>query len=279
MKAIGFNQSVLFLAGLIVAQDSVSLNALAAQRSFPTDLPERPQWSYEDGRKVIGGDILHLGVGSGSSIEAARFRAEALAVRSLIHECGVAHREIKIWDRYGALGADGVYYSFVRAGLSFFACEQAQRARGEALEAMASPTLLRDQRRLEELERKELEQGPEPEKHEQEDEGEREGRFLAAIRGTEKRLGDAIEDLARESRRPAGPMVLRQTMVQLPNRAPLSAESYRICMEESRLMLEDAQTAALSVHPAGNLVDPTVMPLYNRAMKKQDSCNRLATGF
>lgn len=243
-----------------------------AAPAFSEALPQRPDWTYDASRKVIGGDLLHLGMGVGMTIERARFKAEAQAVRNLIQECGVAHREIKVWDRYLAQDDEGNYVAIVRAGLSVDLCEQGRRARGVALEEITSPKLLKEQEIFDMMER---------EDSDQEDHKDREGRFLASVQGATQHLDSRLNAINRKLDRalePQHPIVIRETVVHLPDRAPVSAESYRICLEESRLLLADAQSAAFLVHPAGNLASPGVLPLYNRAMRKQASCNRMVTG-
>jgi hypothetical protein len=116
------------------------------------DASERPDWTDLTSRHVVGGDVLQVGQGVGRSAELARFKAEAMAVRNIISECSLPHREIVIWDRYSETGDEGNFVAWARAGISFLACEEARKAKGTERVKLANPALISNQDLYSELE-------------------------------------------------------------------------------------------------------------------------------
>ena len=106
--------------------------------------PSPPEWIHQQDRTIIGGDILHLGIGIGQTPEVARFKSEAMSIRALISECTLAHRDIVIWDRY-IEQKDGQYVAYTRAGLSFASCQEAKSARGETRKQISNSELINNQ--------------------------------------------------------------------------------------------------------------------------------------
>lgn len=92
---------------------------------------EKPDWLFDYNRRVINGNIIHYGVGMGNSPSAAQSLAEGMAIRSIVLECSLAHKNILISDRYIEQFRQG-YRAHVRASLFFEDCEKAKQATGVA---------------------------------------------------------------------------------------------------------------------------------------------------
>lgn len=95
-------------------------------------------------RTIIGGDIVHTGRAEADTEARAVFMAEAQAVKSLVNECGVAHREIKMWGREVEKTASG-YKAISKAGLTFEDCEYSKKASPERKKQLESKKLSQDQ--------------------------------------------------------------------------------------------------------------------------------------
>ena len=55
--------------------------------------------SHADDRQVVGGDILHSAKSIAKSEDEATFLATQAAIRAIVIECRIAHRDIKIFRK------------------------------------------------------------------------------------------------------------------------------------------------------------------------------------
>lgn len=229
----------------------------------------KPAWIDNQSRTVIGGDILHLGVGDGRSAELARFRAESMAVRNVISECSLAHREIIIWDRYLEEMPDKILRAYARAGINFSACEEARKAKGEDRKRLSNMALVTNQDIYDQLEKAYT--------------ADQDGIFnrikawtLGITNQSNKKISELEERIERMERTPRS-----QAPITIVNKTVLvGAEAtkemrFRDCLAEYEEMMHEAQNRALASHPPGNLASPEAAPAYNTALRKLARCREI----
>ncbi len=238
--------------------------------------PSPPEWIHQQDRIVIGGDILHLGIGVGETPEVARFKSEAMSVRVLISECTLAHRDIVIWDRYMEQ-KDGQYIAYTRAGLSFESCHEAKSARGEKRKQMSNSELINNQDIYSQLE------GLNPSTFKNSSDIKRNTKDIAILKRQRldnqnkiKALEEKIIQLEREkSDNKSQTIVIKETKI-LYDKAPANQARFEDCMQDYRQLMNDANQAALEIgNPKGNLASPGVYPKLNRAEAKLRYCQQI----
>lgn len=118
----------------------------------------RPAWTKIHNRKVVNGHIIHWGKGEGYSIGVSSFKAENMAIQSLVNECGIAHKEIKVFQKHSAKTRNG-YSSWSRASLAFEDCQDGKKSahRPKKRSKLESPSMKKNQDLYAKLLAKELE--------------------------------------------------------------------------------------------------------------------------
>lgn len=249
----------------------VSLFALVGQRAFATEAGSKsggpPEWINAQSRTVQGGDILHLGVGIGKSPEIARFKAESMAVKNLMSECSLAHREIVIWDRYLEKADENSYKAYARAGLSFTACDEARAAKGEDRKRLSNPVLVRNQDLYDQLERESV------------DQSKLLGRIQAWTRAlvgkSEDRLNELESRITELEKSPSQSVTVIHQNTILVGATANKEGRLRDCMEEYQQLMREAQDRAMASTPPGNLASPEAAPAWNRAQRKLFYCRKI----
>lgn len=225
-----------------------------------------PEWIHQQSRQVVGGDILSLGAGEGNSIEISRFKAEAMAVKGLISECSLAHRDIIIWDRYFEKVGSG-YKSYARAGLLFEACQEAKRVRGEERKSLSNAELLKNQDIYSQIEGLHVVAPALTPKSEPRENS-------IGIKRL-KELEDKIIKIEQMKALPVQTILIKETTVQY-DRAPPNQARYNDCMLDYRQLMNDASQSANDIGvPRGNMASPNVSNKLNRAEEKLRYCSGL----
>lgn len=85
---------------------------------------EAPEWIQDSKRRVIGSYILHWGKGTATTSDLALFKAEQMAFKSMISECGgKASNLMTPRDRWEEGPVDGIYTAYSRVSMAFSDCE------------------------------------------------------------------------------------------------------------------------------------------------------------
>jgi len=95
-------------------------------------------------RQVYNGVILYTAKAEGKTDIEAGFLAEAIASRALIVECGIPHREMKVFKKEVSQG-EFAYSGNVEVGIEFSYCEEGKKLKGERREQLASRKVVEDQ--------------------------------------------------------------------------------------------------------------------------------------
>ncbi|MGK5085218.1 hypothetical protein WDW37_18170 [Bdellovibrionota bacterium FG-1] len=246
----------------------------------------RPEWLDRQSRHVIGGDIMHAGQGLGPTPEVARFKAESMAVKNVISECSLAHRDIVIWDRYLEQLSDKNFRAYARAGINTAACEEAIKAKGESRRSLSNPELVRNQDIYSQLE------GLTPQDSVW---NSIKDRVYMIIGKQESRTAAAEQKMAvLEAKMSAIEQAKVQT-IMIRTESVVRAETptpplhhrsvdqsqarearYKDCMADyEQLMVEVKQIARDFGKPRGNFHSPNVQPHFNRANTKKSYCQKI----
>ena len=266
-----YGLSLNFRLGLYASLLSIGCG-LAASLSFAAtaDEPQRPAWTNSQSRTVIGGDILHFGFGEARTAELARFKAESMAVKSLLAECSLAHRDTVIWDRYLERITDSSFKAYARAGLNFSSCEEARRAKGEDRKRLSNPVLVQNQDLYDQLEREHVDQHSLI--------GQIKTWTRSLIGKSAVRISDLEQRITELEKSPNGAptsvIVIHQNTV-LVGASTNRETRYRDCMEDYKSLMEDARTQAMNSNPPGNLASPEAAPSHNRALRKLTYCEEI----
>lgn len=228
--------------------------------SFNVFADERPAWVDGASRTIIGGDILHVGLGEGNTQEVARFKAEAMAVRNLISECTLAHKDTVVWDRY-LEGSRDNYRAYARAGMDFKSCDESKDARGDKRKELANPVLMANQDLYSQLETvKDESTGLK-------------AWFESKLGYHDTRLADLEAKVASLARKPA---TVYKTVVQT-NTVYVQGgrDGYKECLARYKETMEEARRLAQFAYPPGNLMSPQAGGTFNRAMFQLSQCRKM----
>lgn len=100
-------------------------------------------------RQVIGGDVIYSAQATGATQDEAVFKAESQAVRMIMIECAIPHRDTKVFD-FAVNPRGGKFVASVSAGLPLESCEEGRRANAEQRATLSNPMLLASQKVYEE---------------------------------------------------------------------------------------------------------------------------------
>lgn len=103
---------------------------------------ERLEWAQQQDRSQIGVWVQFPGKGVSRSLSKANVLAEGRALDKLVSECGVAHHQIKFFERCEDF-KKGTHRVFVRASIKRKYCRQGQYASEESVEKYRSKELHR----------------------------------------------------------------------------------------------------------------------------------------
>lgn len=92
-------------------------------------------------RQVIGGDLIYTAQATGATQDEAVFKAESQAVRMIMIECAIPHRDTKVFD-FAVNPVGGKFVARVSAGLPLESCEEGRSASGDQRAALSNPMLL-----------------------------------------------------------------------------------------------------------------------------------------
>lgn len=95
-------------------------------------------------RKVYNGVILYSAKAEGKTDLEAGFLAEAIASRALIVECGIPHREMKVFKK-DVSQTEVSYSGNAEVGIEFSYCEEGKKAKGDRREQLSSKKVVEDQ--------------------------------------------------------------------------------------------------------------------------------------
>lgn len=95
-------------------------------------------------RQVYNGVILYSAKAEGKTDLEAGFLAEAIASRALIVECGIPHREMKVFKK-DVSQSEVSYVGNVEVGVEFSYCEEGKKAKGDRRVQLSSQKVLEDQ--------------------------------------------------------------------------------------------------------------------------------------
>jgi hypothetical protein len=97
-------------------------------------------------REVIGGDILYTSRGAGPSETAAVFVAQQGAIKSLMIECSIPHKEMKVWKTKTEPVPGKGFYATVQVGIASQFCDEGKKANTpEAIAKLTNPETVKSQ--------------------------------------------------------------------------------------------------------------------------------------
>lgn len=212
-------------------------------------------------REVINGDIVHVATSSAPDEAAAQFLAQQAAIKSLITECAIPHRDIKIWSTQTEVASSG-YQSVAKAVLSYDDCDAAKRSRGQARERLISPEIKKnqdiyDQHLKNQLGISEKRQEPIVQKVVSD---EKIDQILSKLTDMDKRLKARPEQ-------PSQVIVVEKT-VQIP----VDQAAKAACLAQASSIRRQAETAALRNYPPGNMASGVARDLMNQADSMMIGC-------
>jgi hypothetical protein len=203
---------------------------------------DRPDWTFQTNRQVLGGDIIQWGTGSAKSPEVALFKARQMAIKTLIEECGgIANKDIIPRKQYVE---DETAYATV--SLSFDSCEQAKR--GD--KRLENPKIVEEQKLYDRL----LGMN-EP--------SEAESQILKYVQSQNQDLRD---DITRLNHR----IDDRAQFVVLPVKLPATNSMKAMCLAQARNLRVNLQTKAIRYN--GNAAAPELASDYQAYQQQADMC-------
>ncbi len=216
-------------------------------------------------RRVINGTILHTAEARAPKEVEAVFRAEQESVRALIVECSIPHREIKVFDKKVWPSEKG-YQAQIQSGITFEDCEEGKKARSKEERArLSSPRLVREQEIYLKLVEKEL--GTRGSDLELKDylEGE-----FSQIHDTLDETNQKIDSVREEMYHLKASQGVSQMIQEIPATDAKAGKS--LCRAQAQTLMDQANQAALSNHPPGNLAQGQAATFYNQAQTILASC-------
>lgn len=252
---------------------SVFLNFLfLANATDVSNLKESPpEWIDSQSRAIIGGDILHVGIGYGGSPETARFKAEAMAVKALISECSLAHKDIIIWDRYLIIKGDKSFAAYARAGLAYQQCQEAKNAKGDLRRQLSSEILIRNQDLYDKLEFAISE----------DDSNSVYAKMKSWVIGERSSSDKKVKELEARveliEQKPAGTVkiVENKTVNVFVGSEASKKERLQNCMNDYNELMREAQDKSIQIRKPGSMSTSETAPLFARAMRKLSFCNQI----
>ena len=96
-------------------------------------------------RNVVEGDILHSFTAESKDEATAAFLAQQGAIKSLVTECSIAHRNIKIYQSFTQKYADQKFIGVAEAGIDFQSCEEGKKTSLKDQRKLISPEIKKNQ--------------------------------------------------------------------------------------------------------------------------------------
>lgn len=244
------------------------IKAVVALVGFPVlAFANSPEWINQSHRQVIGGDIVTWGTGEGSTSEIAQFKARHMAIKSIVDECGIAHKDIIPWNNHVELSGNG-YRAFAQISLTFQSCEEAKRAKTDVQkQALENPKLAQGQR---------IYLSFIAGKHVNDDE--------LTIKAAQDRVDqywkqeaanqhDDLQDIKTEVQKLRAELAMSRQPIE-PIKIVATSSQKKICKIQARQMIQPIMMAAYQGNSGhGNLANnPAAL---NQMMAQQDLCDRM----
>jgi hypothetical protein len=96
-------------------------------------------------RQIIGGDLIYSTTALGWTQDEAVFKAESQAVRMIMIECAVPHRDTKIFE-FTVNPRGDKFVAQISAGLPLESCEEGRHASADRKTELSNPMLTASQR-------------------------------------------------------------------------------------------------------------------------------------
>ena len=216
-------------------------------------------------RSVVNGDILYTGEAHGSTEAEAGFLAEAQAIRSVMGECSLAHKDIKVFDK--AITRDPKSNGFLAkavAGLSFESCDEAKTSDAKKRLRLTSPIIVEDQALYSAYLKSTLTGR------------ERAFDLRPYLEGRFKKIQHQLDGIADRLETPKEryqPVTVQKYLLPQVVEQRSSIAQIRGCSQEARRLMQSAERAALKNHPPGNLAQGEALDFYNEAIVEYQRCN------
>ena len=213
-------------------------------------------------RVIIGGDLLQSSHSKAPTEDVAVFLASQAAIRLLITECKIPHREIKIFRK--VVTPKGRYYEAeIQAGISLAECEEGKKAAGSEIKRLSNPQTEKDQRTYDEYIAMALGTKDKKKVKQRTDLKVKDQRF--------DELASKVDELDLKLSRT--PVVLKNTtIIYQANPAPDSF-ARTDCRAQANALMDEALTASERNTPPGNLAQGASAILYNRSLAMMAKCN------
>lgn len=116
-----------------------------------TAFAELPQWVQQNTRTMDNGYIVYVGTGVDQNLERARFKAKSMAVRSLVNECTLPHRETRVEDFYDE-NVEGQHRSYAKVAIQYSDCDEGKRALApDQIKKLSNRSLAEEQKKYDEI--------------------------------------------------------------------------------------------------------------------------------
>ena len=221
-------------------------------------------WVNKPSRVIVGGDLLHWGAGVSDKQEIALFKAESMALRSAVLECGFPHKDMKVWERQVDF-INNQYKAYVRGGISIHECERMKRVKNKEKKRLTNNKLKKSLLLYDNYLKAEL--LPKP------DTKELDKQIITDIKGDINNLQSKVEKL---EARPAGKTTVHQTVQVQEIKVYGDAAKQQECFLDYRSLMDDANAEAMETsEPAGNLANGPANRIYNKAQRKLRQCSEM----
>jgi hypothetical protein len=219
-------------------------------------------FSHAAEREIEGGDILYTAKVHSEDAAAAQFLSQQAAIKSLITECSIPHREIKIFKT--EVSDHGSYYTGESiAGLSFEDCQEGKRAKPEQKERLLNPEITKNQKLYEEYLGEKLGVNRpvvKPVDHSKE------------LKAIYKKLMDLNEKLENQPE-PTEKIIVIHNAPSRPQPQALPRPAQSVCMAQYNSLMEQARIESLGNYPPGNLLgSDRSRALVNQAQMVRSAC-------
>jgi hypothetical protein len=223
--------------------------------------------SAQDGRSVVNGTIIYTGTARETNDTKALFIAEQEAIKLLLVECKLPHREMKVFKKNLGI-AENIFVATVEVGITFEDCDEAKRASPELAKKISNPNVEADQEAYRLYIQQQLGISAKPfdliaylDTHFK--------GVSSRFDATNERLND-IERKLDERPGPAHTIMIQPQASAQPSQSLKPINS--ACQAHYNSLISQAQTAAASNFPPGNLAQGQAAILYNQAQAVMRGC-------
>jgi hypothetical protein len=252
---------------LVVLIINVSLPAIGSTS-------ELPEWAKSQDRLIDGNEISHWGTGIGTSQEIAAFKAEFMAIRSVVQECGgYASKGIYVGKKILQQNGADIFVAYARAYIPFVECDYNKTPAAKTNKDLVNPKLIEGTALYNKYIQKSYESKDETGKLKQLEFSI--GKFLKKF---EEENGKRLESLEKEVNSLKNLSRGHTTIIQKNVHLHGDKAKYEECMEDYYELLSRAERGSSKNQGKdhGNLFGEHSRETYNEAVRKKYRCDKIS---